>query len=253
MKNLNIIATNGIDRNKGRLFMDSIEHKLVLNSVITNINWVDCEYYNIYITNNEKIKEGDWILDIQQKYVHKCFSIERSRLVFTENDKKIILTTDQNLIKNGIQAIDDKFLEWFVNNPSCKDVKVDLVSVNEFGSEITVNGYGFDKFIYKIIIPKEKLKQETLEEVAKAFAKTQVLRGKNLSEWDDKVEEIIARNFTEGAKWQQEQDENKYSEEEVRRIAEYSFHFHKTNDYSDSELADEWELRLEKMFKNQNT
>ena len=36
--------------------------------------------------------------------------------------------------------------------------KIELIPVNEFGSEITVGGYGFDKFI-------EKSKQETLEEV----------------------------------------------------------------------------------------
>lgn len=37
--------------------------------------------------------------------------------------------------------------------------KIELIPVNEFGSEITVGGYGFDKFI-------EKPKQETLEEYA---------------------------------------------------------------------------------------
>jgi hypothetical protein len=36
---------------------------------------------------------------------------------------KIILTTDQDLIKDGVQAIDDEFLEWFVKNPSCEEVE----------------------------------------------------------------------------------------------------------------------------------
>jgi hypothetical protein len=48
------------------------------------------------------------------------------------------------------------------------------------------------------------MKQETLEEGAKVFAKTQVVRGRNIPEWDNKVEEIITRNFIAGAKWQQE-------------------------------------------------
>jgi hypothetical protein len=30
--------------------------------------------------------------------------------------KKIILTTDSKLIKDGLQDIDDDFLEWFLNN-----------------------------------------------------------------------------------------------------------------------------------------
>ncbi len=65
----------------------------------------------------------------------------------------------------------------------------------------------------RALLNKITMKQETLEEAAKAFAKTQVVRGKNLPEWDDKVEEIIARNFTEGAKWQKER---MYSEEDMK-------------------------------------
>jgi len=48
-------------------------------------------------------------------------------------------------------------------------------------------------------------KQETLEEVAKNYSK-------GWGEYDDK------KAFIEGAKWQQEQDKNKYSEEEVINI-----------------------------------
>ena len=28
------------------------------------------------------------------------------------------------MIQNGVQAIDDKFLEWFVKNPSCEEVEI---------------------------------------------------------------------------------------------------------------------------------
>jgi len=52
-----------------------------------------------------------------------------------------------------------------------------------------------------------------LEEAAESFAKTQVVRGQNLPEWDDKVEEIIARIFTEGAKYMAERS---YSEEDIK-------------------------------------
>jgi ssDNA-binding Zn-finger/Zn-ribbon topoisomerase 1 len=41
-----------------------------------------------------------------------------------KNIKKIILTTDQGLIKNGVQSIENDFLEWFVQNPSCEWVDV---------------------------------------------------------------------------------------------------------------------------------
>jgi hypothetical protein len=56
--------------------------------------------------------------------------------------KKIILTTDQDLIKDGVQAIPDDFLEWFVKNPSCEFVEVEELISN--------NGNAF--YGYKIII-----------------------------------------------------------------------------------------------------
>jgi hypothetical protein len=113
---------------------------------------------HLYITSDEKIKEGDWVYHCAS---NKLFKYDgRGLCVEVE---KIILTTDQDLIKDGVQAIDDEFLEWFVKNPSCEEVKTDLVPVNEFGSKITVGGYGFDKFKYNIIIPKEEPKQTVQE------------------------------------------------------------------------------------------
>ena len=62
---------------------------------------------NIYITNGEEIKEGDWILNFEDdeegvvtrlndlKYLHK-------------QDEKIILTTDQKLITYGIEQFKNK-------------------------------------------------------------------------------------------------------------------------------------------------
>jgi hypothetical protein len=70
--------------------------------------------------------------------------------------KKIILTTDQDLIKDGVQAIDDEFLEWFIKNPKCEEVKVE-VDLSKH------NGQFQTKYGWKIIIPQEKAKQETLE------------------------------------------------------------------------------------------
>jgi hypothetical protein len=49
--------------------------------------------------------------------------------------------------------------------------------------------------------------KETLEEVAEIYA-----TGKSSS---DVFKEAHIRDFIEGSKWQQEQDKNKYSEEEV--------------------------------------
>jgi hypothetical protein len=149
---------------------------------------------NIYITSDEKPKQGEWSL--YQNKIHKCIED-----IVGDEFKKIILTTDVDLIKDGVQAIDDEFLEWFVKNPSCESVGVVVENYKEdewvdddFGGEI----YVFEYERYKIIIQKEEHKQETLEEVAK-------------KQWGN-VHRTGVLGFIEGAKWQQEQDKNNYSE-----------------------------------------
>ena len=69
---------------------------------------------HIYITNDEEIKEGDYGLDTFHKEIRKF----RNKNFVSKYDKKIILTTDQDLINDGVQAIDDEFLGWFVKNPN---------------------------------------------------------------------------------------------------------------------------------------
>ena len=89
---------------------------------------------NIYITNSEKPKEGEWF--ISGSLVHKATEIldcdDDGMLEVHSNGycnplslvKKVILTTDLELQKDGVQAIDDEFLEWFVKNPSCEEIGV---------------------------------------------------------------------------------------------------------------------------------
>jgi hypothetical protein len=86
---------------------------------------------HIYITSDEEIKEGDWFMsDFNSFPIHNIKELsEREGTLGWEqkdlkNNLKIILTTDQDLIKDGVQAIDDDFLEWFVKNPSCKWVEI---------------------------------------------------------------------------------------------------------------------------------
>jgi hypothetical protein len=101
---------------------------------------------NIYITSDSEIKKGDWIYLQGLNKVIKCVNIIDG-LLKAQNAKKVILTTDQDL--DGVQAIDDEFLEWFVNNPSCEYVVVKY----QYWKEINDVG----KYTYKIIIPKEEL------------------------------------------------------------------------------------------------
>ena len=192
-------------------------------------NILDSENQHISITSDEEIKEGDWF-----HYRHFGEDIiskadKNTDLVNINNSdrfyQKIILITDQDLIKDGVQEIDDEFLEWFVKNPSCEFVKTDLVPVNEFGSEITVGGYGFDKFKYKIIIPQEEPKQECCQDVSGFYLGTTCpkcntpFRSVIQEPKQETLEEVAERNcisithpycdrekemFFKGAKWEQQ-------------------------------------------------
>jgi hypothetical protein len=108
---------------------------------------------NIYITSDEEIKEGEefwysnggeWYKAIYRNYYKSLFSY----------GKKIILTTDLQLIADGVQAIDDEFLEWFVAHPSCEYIQTTELSL--FNGDTGESGH----YKYEIIIPQEELKQE---------------------------------------------------------------------------------------------
>ena len=122
---------------------------------------------HIYITNDSEIKNGDWYYHLERKTVHNT---SEKADYFVNNTiynefKKIILTTDQSL--NNVQAIGDDFLKWFVKNPSCKEVGVELIDTFKKTNEVYVDeitGGNYYEIIkkYKIIIPKEEIKQEKL-------------------------------------------------------------------------------------------
>ena len=113
---------------------------------------------NIYITSDEEIKEGvdQWYLD---KVLNKPYNSSGAQ--YSSKQDVIIMTTDQDLIADGVQSINDEFLEWLVNNPSCENVKVNVFMNREY--ECGDDGItGFAHFCtrqrYKIIIPMEENK-----------------------------------------------------------------------------------------------
>ena len=156
---------------------------------------------HIYITNSEEIKEGDWYLDIISNTLHQA---KQATGLFNTR-KKIILTTDvdliadgvqgiQDLIADGVQGIEDSFLEWFINNPTCDFIETERIEdgqyVDRFADGSVIEGIYEN---YKIIIPQEKIKQidekgnpltfwgglkkhkkESIEEEAELFAKSRV-------------------------------------------------------------------------------
>jgi hypothetical protein len=162
MKNLHILPTD----KPSRLFKVSGELKLTRNFDFYN----GSEYQHIYITSDEEIKEGDWI--IWNKKIVKAIDTDYY------SAKKIILTTDQDLIKDGVQAIDDTFLKWFVKNPSCESVEIEIKPLFPMYStfiESIDNPPFYGNLKRKIIIPQEEPKQETLEEAGRMYSEEEVL------------------------------------------------------------------------------
>ena len=182
MKNIHILPTNKPSR-LVKIYNDVNRETFTLKLDV-EVNDSFKEYVNIYITSDEEIKKGDWVLNPIYKTVYKW--IKNSDIYFDRIDaKKIILTTDQDLIKDGVQAIDDKFLEWFVKNPSCDEVEViPLRKSSGWYDEKEV--WHWDFLAYKIIIPKEEPKQEiTIEEIEQQITLTEA-RGERVIKYLDK-------------------------------------------------------------------
>ena len=212
MKNIHLLPTDKPSR------LHLIEDFLMITNEYKN-SACDTEA-NIYITSDEVIRDDDWVYcPVLKKPVFICLD---SILMFKNLDydsngnskykkewlKKIILTTDPDLIKDGVQPIDDEFLEWFVKNPSCESVHV--YNQTQVGYEY--DGYHFileEPFIEytntndctsMIYNPKE----ETAEEAAERFYPM----SKGGSIWNPSEDDCIKANkqegFIEGTKWQAE-------------------------------------------------
>jgi hypothetical protein len=260
MKNIHVLQTD----KPSRLY--SWENTLKITN--SNID-LGLLYKNIYITCDEEIKDGDWCFYLGRfvaKIVCKA-KLTDTGFVYQEFGEdyvgredegitplkseifKIILTTDQDLIKDGVQAIYDEFLEWFVKNPSCEFVEVDkeedeLVSPKNpkirfnylqdppsFISAESLNNMILT-YKYKIIIPQEEPKQKTLEEAAANLADPNLCKTDNWiagAKWQQENTNVNALNFEiDSLKRQVEalkhQKEQMYSEEEFLSFGKSCFY-----------------------------
>jgi hypothetical protein len=266
VKNIHLIPTD----KPSRLFIAENDIEMFILSDKYELGNKLCQNQNIYITNLEKIEDGEYGLNKFDEIVKYLNGYGYN------NYKKIILTTDQDLIKDGVQAIDDTFLEWFVKNPSCEYI--------EWSSEKIEGSFDGENWKYKYgtVIPKEEPKpfkdmqqltevdwekfkkkpfpskkeepktdytskhieychniameslQKELEQDRRVQQMEDRIMGRNVDTGyrlqevpkEETLEEVAKKQwgnvhrtsvlgFIEGAKWQQEQDKNKYSEKEV--------------------------------------
>ena len=239
MKNLHLIPTD----KPSKLVKNNLGIAINEDFTKSMLGLIQAKFINLYITNSEEIKEGDWFYDTYCNVVSKLTVHGKDNRI--SEFKKIILTTDRDLIKDGVQKIDDDFLEWFVKNPSCEEVEV--FQEKHHAGEVVDESYPEGFFDYKIIIPKEEQKElrrklftliksleqeepkkETLEEAIERFlngeylipisSKDKVITKQMLI---DGANNYFSWGFLEAVKWQQEQDKNKFSEEDMKQFGLY--------------------------------
>ena len=162
MKNIHILPTDKPSRLK------SNKNVFDYSPAMMFIQEKDWKNQNIYITSDEKIKEGvnQWYLD---KFLNKPRNSSGSQ--YGEKQDVIILTDNKDLIADGVQAIDDEFLEWFVKNPSCEEVEVAIMNKGYDSA----SDFPYQEF-YKIIIPNEEPK---ITNCGNKNCQSGVINGKN--------------------------------------------------------------------------
>jgi glycerol-3-phosphate cytidylyltransferase-like family protein len=158
MKNIHVLPTDKpsrLTKINDELFFGKNEREM-LSEPSLNI-----AAQHLYIISDEEIKEGDWGLSKLNEVI--LFGRSYNEKFY----KKIILTTDPDLIVMGnITPLDDDFLNWFVKNPTVEYVTVERLEDGQFVDYLST-GKAVEGVYenYKVIIPEEEPKQETLNKI----------------------------------------------------------------------------------------
>lgn len=118
---------------------------------------------NVFITSDDEPKDNDWVYyeNGSLKGTHKIVDGQRPKTMIL---KKIIMSTDSKLIKDGIPTISEEFLKWFIKNLKCESVEVE--SYCSYGDDCPSEG-AYDKqylcnIVYRINVPEETLVVEDM-------------------------------------------------------------------------------------------
>ena len=151
MKNIFLLPT---DR-PSRLVLRDADSRLVFATPITQHHG---KYQHIYITSDEEIKKGDYRIMIDKTSAfYGTFEKHLGKHECNDQWKKVVLATDPTLIADGVQAIDDEFLEWFVKNPTCEYVPIITTIVSN--SPTYKPNIGFESWRKEEIIPVQALSE----------------------------------------------------------------------------------------------
>jgi hypothetical protein len=157
MKNIFLIPTP----NESRLWRDLDSNKLRFDDISTpNSNeCTKCSNEYMYITTDSKFVRDEYITDGIEVIKATPKLVNAQGLVDRRDWKKIIITTDPELIEDGIHPIGEEFLKWFVENPTCIKVEVVYGLFNPMGRQVDPNdlGQNHSKCVwkYKILFSKK--------------------------------------------------------------------------------------------------
>jgi hypothetical protein len=122
---------------------------------------------NVYITTDSKFVRDEYITDGIEVIKATPKLVDAQGLVDRRDWKKILMTTDPELIKDGVHPIGEEFLQWFVENPTCFKVEVVYGLFNPMGRQVDPNDLGQNHsqcvWKYKIITTKEEQKQHLID------------------------------------------------------------------------------------------
>lgn len=249
MKNIHVLPTD----KPSRIYLIKSNNKLGItsnNPEFTENFASGTQNQHIYITNDEEIKVGDFFYSVRGV-------IEKAIINYPKGEHfgKLILTTDQNLIKYGVQAIDDEFLEWFVKNPTCEEVEIGRTNqlIDNYADK---GGYRWE-VKYHIYIQKEVPKREFVNNTLFSNPISFELNNEVLEEPKQETLEEAAekwfnkdgfypnpkQGFISGAKWQQER---MYSEEDLKEA--YFSAIKSTGEGWNGEYADGNNPNIEEKF-----
>ena len=231
-----------------------------------NLYKIEDELY--IISNTENVDENCWIItDGKLVQVSYLLSDEVAK------GNKVILTTNKLLIKDGVQAIDDEFIEWFVKNPSCEEVEI-YRSGNHYDGAMEF----YEPSFYSTIIPKQEIKRKIdtcynfdmeigcIQDICRCEQEefgtkefndlaNQYLSGKHKQETleeasstVDKIDGIIfdlsiedkVKLFDLIETYVKEEQQRSYSEEDMNEYADYCWSFSNDNRYKSPLSPKEW-------------
>ena len=144
----------------------------------TTLNGSFRDYYKsfapqyLYVTNQDPYSAGDWVKNVTIE-AEPPFKLDVHGIRYTQlapcRFEKVVLTTDEYLIQDGISSVEEEFLNWFCEKANDSGKAIDIVEVKknylsnngEWKEVLLPSEWEADtKVGYKIVVPNKEPKQD---------------------------------------------------------------------------------------------